>query len=476
MSGGRLTVAGLDPLALAEAVLAAAGEEQAEAVVQVETSGLARFAASEIHQPTQVENATVQLRVLRGAPGALRAGTASTNRLDEAGIADLIERARAAADGATPDAAMPPLAPPAQPQRDAAATGATGAAPGWDDSTANLDGAAQAGLALSAIDAASLPLYGFFTAGATGLAVASTTGVRAAQRTTDATARIIAATDDASGFAERTAWAAAGVCPAEAAREACAKAERTRGAVTPEAGVYRAVLEPYALGELLQWLAFEGFSGLGLLDGASCLAGKLGSRLFDPKISIHDDALTAEGLPKAIDFEGVAKQRVAIVEHGVARGVVWDSATAARAGGGQLTTGHALPAAQRAFGPFASALSVAPGEAASLEELAEAVGNGIHVTRFHYLSIVSPREGIITGTTRDGTFRIRGGKVAEPLVNLRFTVSVPELLSEVLGLTRTRLLTCQSDFYDDRYAFAALVPALATARFTVTGTGSRPGL
>ena len=32
------------------------------------------------------------------------------------------------------------------------------------------------------------------------------------------------------------------------------------------------------------------------------------------------------------------------------------------------------------------------------------------MTRLHYLSVVSPREGIVTGMTRDGTFRIRGGK------------------------------------------------------------------
>ena len=45
---------------------------------------------------------------------------------------------------------------------------------------------------------------GFVTAGATQLAVASTTGLRAAQRTTDATVRVIAAGDGVSGYAERT--------------------------------------------------------------------------------------------------------------------------------------------------------------------------------------------------------------------------------------------------------------------------------
>ena len=87
-----------------------------------------------------------------------------------------------------------------------------------------------------------------------------------------------------------------------------------------------------------------------------------------------------------------------------------------------------------------------------------------------------PREGVLTGMTRDGTFRIRDGRIAEPLVNLRFTVAMPELLADVPGLTRQTMLVCQSDFYDDRYAIAARAPALATASFNVTGTGSSPGL
>ena len=473
--GAAAEVAGIDALAVAQELLAAAGEEQAEAVVHVESGGLARFAASEIHQPTLIDNVSLQLRVLRGSPGALRAGTAATNRLDARGIADLVARAREAAASASPDPELPPLARP----EEAPGPGA-GAGPedGWDDATAALGGDGQARLARAAIDAtgAGLGLHGSFTAGAVALAVASTTGLRAAQRVTDATIRAIAAGHEASGFAERTSWRAGDLDPAAVAREATATAERTRGAAVPEPGVYRAVLLPYALGELLQWVGFDSFQAVGLLDGASFLAGHLGEQLLHPSVSIADDPLSPHGLPKRIDFEGVAKQRVEIVSEGVARGVVWDRASAARAGGGQRSTGHALPAASRAWGPFASALEVAPGDAPSPEALAEAVGDGIFVTRFHYLSVVSPREGIITGTTRDGTFRIRDGRLAEPLVNLRFTVSVPELLREVVGITRERLLTSQADFYDDRFAFGALVPALATARFAVTGVGSRPGL
>ena len=98
------------------------------------------------------------------------------------------------------------------------------------------------------------------------------------------------------------------------------------------------------------------------------------------------------------------------------------------------------------------------------------------MTRLHYLGIVDPREGVITGMTRDGTFRIRSGKVAEPLVNLRFTVSFPEVLRELYGLTREVTLVNGSDFYGERFPVGTLVPGLATSTFTISGVGSQPGI
>ncbi|HEX6701393.1 MAG TPA: hypothetical protein VF101_11740, partial [Gaiellaceae bacterium] len=50
---------------VAASALAAAAGDEAEAVVAAELSGLARFAASEVHQPTLIENVVVTLRVVR---------------------------------------------------------------------------------------------------------------------------------------------------------------------------------------------------------------------------------------------------------------------------------------------------------------------------------------------------------------------------------------------------------------------------
>jgi PmbA protein len=445
---------------LAERALRAAGSDEALAVVQSERSGLARFARSEVHQPTLVENDVVELQIVRDG----RLGIASSNRTDDEGLGSLAARAAEAADSAPQDPDFPGLAPAAEPP----------AVDGYDEEAAALGAEDQARLAAAAIEASELDLYGFFTSGVTELALASTTGLSVSQETTDVAVLALAAVDGASGYAEQTGWRAGDVDPAGAAAAAVEKAKLTRGAVELEPGSYPAVLEPPAFAELLAYFSYDAFSAQGLLEERSYAFDKLGTKVFDERFSLADDALDARGFPKAFDFEGTPKQRVELVENGVLSGVVWDRPTAKRAG--RETTGHAPPSSLRHWGPLTFALSVAGGEADTPAQLAEAVGDGIYLTRLHYLSIVDPREGIVTGMTRDGTFRIRGGRIADPLVNLRFTVSVPQLLAELPGLTREPVLINQNAYYDERYPTGLLSPAVATARFDVTGVGSGPGV
>jgi predicted Zn-dependent protease len=449
-------------LDLAERALRAAEGDDALAVVRTERSGMARFAGSEVHQPTLIENDVVELQIVRDG----RLGIASANRTDDDGLHALAARAAEAADSAPPDPDFPGLAAPAEPP----------AVEGYDEETAALTAEEQARLAAAAIDASELDLYGFFTSGVAELALASSTGLAMSQPMTDVAVLALAAVDGASGYAEQTGWRLADVDPTAASAQAVEKAKLTRGAVELEPGSYPAVLEPPAFAELLAYFAYDAFGALGLLEERSYAFDKLGSKVFDERFSLADDALDPRGLPKAFDFEGTPKQRVELVQDGVLSGVVWDRGTATRAGGGRESTGHAPPSSLRHWGPLPFALSVPGGEADSAEQLAETLGDGIYVTRLHYLSVVDPREGVVTGMTRDGTFRIRGGKIAEPLVNLRFTVAVPELLAELPGLTREPVLLNHNAYYDDRYATGLVSPAVATARFDVTGVGSGPGV
>ncbi len=61
----------------------------------------------------------------------------------------------------------------------------------------------------------------------------------------------------------------------------------------------------------------------------------------------------------AFDYEGVAKQRVSLIEEGVCRDVVFDAQTAARAG--RSSTGHGLPA-PNPYGPFPLNMAMSGGD------------------------------------------------------------------------------------------------------------------
>jgi PmbA protein len=159
------------------------------------------------------------------------------------------------------------------------------------------------------------------------------------------------------------------------------------------------------------------------------------------------------------DYEGVAKQRVALLEAGVCRSVVHDSQTAARAG--VASTGHGLPA-PNPWGPFPLNMVMAPG-GTPRDDLIAGLDRGLLVTRFHYTNIVHPVESTITGMTRDGTFLIEDGEIAQPVKNLRFTQSILEALSG------TEMIGRETELASEFFFSASRVPALKVDSFNFSG-------
>ena len=143
-------MSGLDLAAQALSHAAAAGDE-ADVFVHAERSGLARFAGSEQHQPTLVEDEVVTVRVVRGD----RVGVAVSNRTSDSALRDLAARAADAAERAHPDPDFPGLPEPAS----------TPSVDGYDEATAALGPDEQARRAAAAIGAAAgFDAYGSSTA------------------------------------------------------------------------------------------------------------------------------------------------------------------------------------------------------------------------------------------------------------------------------------------------------------------------
>jgi hypothetical protein len=183
-----------------------------------------------------------------------------------------------------------------------------------------------------------------------------------------------------------------------------------------------------------------------------------GKAIGSELVTIVDDASEPEAMPMAFDYEGVAKQRVVLVERGVCRDVVWDHQTAARAG--RQSTGHGLPA-PNPYGPFPLNLVMSPGSTGR-DELVGGMERGLLITRFHYTNPVHPKLAIVTGMTRDGTFLVEGGRIVGPVRNLRFTQSYLEALAGTVAVGRERR-TIRGDFG------GVLVPPIRVEGWTFTG-------
>ena len=423
---------------------------EAEALYLARDAALTRFAGSRIHQNVSEHDASLRVRIMdRG-----RTGVASTNRLDDHGISEVVARATEICRRSAPKSHEIQFAP--------ADAGCGESDLGFVAATAVAEAERRAEGARAVIGAASvddLIASGAFSTEASTIAIANTNGLRSRHTTSQAKlVAVMTGRDRSSGYAQAISTDVGAIDPAEVGAEAADKATRSAGATDLEPGLYDVILEEYAVQTVLEYLAYDGFSALAVEEGRSFM--EIGEQVMGANVSIWDDGNDATGLPSATDFEGVAKHRVDLVTDGVAKGLVHDSATARRAG--VASTGHALPA-PNTFGPLAWNLFMSPGSS-SKEAMLASIERGLWVTRFHYVNIVHPRRAVLTGMTKDGTFLIENGRITRPVRNLRFTEEIPAAFSRIEAIgADTKMVGAEYSGINAR------VPALRIGRFAFTG-------
>jgi len=234
-------------------------------------------------------------------------------------------------------------------------------------------------------------------------------------------------------------------------------------------GDYPVVFEADAVGWLCDLLAGCAFNGLAHAEGRGALDGKLGETVAAPAISLADSPGHPLTLPRSFDAEGTPKAPIPLIQDGVARGVAHDIRSAALAGDGARTTGHALAPGGDASGPHPTNLVLAGGGAADEAELCAPVERGVYVTRLWYANVVRPKETLITAVTRDGTFLIEDGRITRPLRDLRVTDSVLRILSGASALSGEQKLASDGEFYGRRFAFGVVCPAIRADAVRFTG-------
>jgi PmbA protein len=434
---------------VADAALDLGGVDGVEVLFMHEWGGLARFAESAIHQSTWREDTSLRVRVVSKG----RVGVAATNQFTAEGARRVAESAKEMAAVASPDPEFPGLAPEA----DVAARDDT-----FHQATADTtpEDRAERVAELVANCANGFHAAGAIDTTATEVALANSEGQFCYTPFTQANlTTVVSGGENGAGYAEAWSPRFDGLDVAAVAERAVGKARESQRPQSLEPGRYEVVLEPAAVGTLVAFLAYMGLGGRSILEGRSCFTDKEGEPVGSEAITFRDDAFAQGAIGLPFDFEGTPKQRVTMIENGVFRRGVHDRRSAKQAG--VQSTGHALPP-PNPEGAFPLNVMVETGDA-SLDDMIAATEHGLLVTRFHYSNIVHPKEAVITGMTRDGTFLIENGQLKHPVKNLRFTQSIIEALKD------TSLVGRDSELVSEFFFAGSRVPALKVDRFQFTG-------
>jgi predicted Zn-dependent protease len=398
--------------------------DEYETIITLEKHALTRFARNSIHQNMASENTEMQIRIIKDG----REGAFTTNRTDNPeAINDAVKMALQIAMAQKPDKTFPGLPRGGKPIHFQSVSPAT----------EKCSPAKRASIVKKIVSLAKL--HKVEAAGAvstimTKLFIENSSGVRAFQEYTIAELNLVTIRGPFSGFSY---WVGKDIDEMpfeELALEAIRKTTFQGEPYLLDPGAYTVVFSPYAASTLARFLSYMGFGAKDYIEKRSFMNKLMGKKVAARLVTIYDDGLDPEGMPRAFDYEGVPKKKVYFIKNGVAAGLVHDSRTAAKMH--VKNTGHALPA-PNAFGPYAMNLFVAPGKM-SEKELISGVERGIYVTKIHYPNIVEPVSTVMTGMTKDGTFLIENGRITKPIRNLRFTQNLLEAFANVEAIGSER--------------------------------------
>lgn len=410
-----------DPSAIATKLIKLVKQKEAGAEAQVVVylgrEQNTRFAAGEITTAGDTDVDGVVLTVALGA----RHATATSTETNTDRLAPLAERAVAMAKLAPED---PEWVPVLGPQKYAASANE------YDEATATLgnDQRAKAAREIIALaDEKKVIPAGFYFTRAVKRFLATSRGLSAEHRRTVASLTLTVRTPDGtgSGWAGAEEMRASSIDAGTVARTAVDKAIRSQSPKPLSAGEYTVVLEPMAVGDLMNFL-LSSLDARGADEGRSFFskAGgktKVGDALIAKDLSIVSDPADPLTPGASSDDDGVPLSRVPWFEQGTLKALAnsryWAQKKKVPPTGNQRT------------------FLLSGGKAANTEELIGKVKRGLLVTRFWYVRWLQPRELTVTGLTRDGVFLIENGKISHPVNNFRFNQSPLELLARCQAAT-----------------------------------------
>ncbi len=434
--------------------------DEVEVLIAGGRSALTRFANNTIHQNVAEQNWVVSVRSSFGQ----RTARATTNKLDDESLRRAVRASEeiARVTEADPDL-LPMVAPPE--------AGSTLAPSRHFAETAEVEPEQRAQSVQRMVAVAQknkLTAAGIFSTSESLEAVFNSRGLNAFHAQTSAEISVTMLGDDSSGWQKANSPDVRHLDPARLAETAARKALESVHPRELAPGKYTVILEPAAVLDIVGFMFWD-FGGMAILDQRSFLNNRIGKQIFGSNITIADDVTHPMQSGAPFDGEGMCRQRVALVEQGVVKRLVYARATAARmknsehaaAVGPIAPTGHGFPLPNEMGEAPMNIVLAGDGAPHSLEEMIRSTERGILVTRLWYIREVDPYEKILTGMTRDGTFLVENGRLAGGVRNFRFNESLLAMLSNVEQMGEPVRASGEE-------SFDMVVPAMKVREFNFT--------
>ncbi|MGC8936203.1 MAG: metallopeptidase TldD-related protein, partial [Candidatus Methanomethylicaceae archaeon] len=203
-----------------------------------------------------------------------------------------------------------------------------------------------------------------------------------------------------------------------------------RNFVTWSEGKYQVFFGPIITANLLEHLG-EAASAFMVDTGLSCLAGKIGERIFPEDLTIIDDGTVEDGLSsRTFDDEGIETRKNFIVKSGVVKGYLHNTKTAMKFKA--ESTGNAGWIVPLPWNVVVESGSI------GFEEALESIKSGLYVVSNWYTRFQNYSTGDFSTICRDGVFLIENGKIKGALKGVRISDNLLRLFSSVSGICKER--------------------------------------
>jgi len=201
------------------------------------------------------------------------------------------------------------------------------------------------------------------------------------------------------------------------------KTKLAQNPVQTEASRQTVVLGPAAVGELMIMWCWYNMDAEAIDKGRSSLSKRIGKTIAVPGIHIYSDPFAKnERLP--FENNGLPKRGFDLVKDG------------------KFVQGcySRYFGSKKGMVPNGQPSMRMDGTDKNLDELISKVENGLYINSFFYIRSVDVMDGVFTGMTRDGVYRIKDGRLMNAVNNFRWNQNVFELMENTVDIGRAEMM------------------------------------